>query len=90
MTSGGDWGWIKIMRYPKLPVVALVVVVPFVGLWIALGSSSLSADAKPDIPQASMQANLEAPRIAYLTARLLEEYHYQQRPLDTELSQRFF
>ena len=29
-------------------------------------------------------------RIAYLTARLLEEYHYLQRPLDHELSARIF
>jgi hypothetical protein len=30
------------------------------------------------------------PRIAYVTARLLEEYHYRQTPLDSELSAKFF
>jgi len=30
------------------------------------------------------------PRITYWTARLLEEYHYLQRPLDAELSARVF
>jgi len=29
-------------------------------------------------------------RIAYVTARLLEEYHYSQHPLDKELSEKFF
>jgi len=29
-------------------------------------------------------------RIAFWTARLLEEYHYRQRPLDRELSEKFF
>ncbi|HEV2437294.1 MAG TPA: carboxy terminal-processing peptidase [Verrucomicrobiae bacterium] len=29
-------------------------------------------------------------RIAYVTARLLEEYHYSQRPLDKEMSEKFF
>lgn len=29
-------------------------------------------------------------RIAYVTARLLEEFHYLQEPLDTEMSKKFF
>ena len=29
-------------------------------------------------------------RIAYVTARLLEEYHYSRRPLDKEMSKKFF
>lgn len=29
-------------------------------------------------------------RIAYVTARLLEEFHYLQQPLDTEMSKKFF
>jgi carboxyl-terminal processing protease len=29
-------------------------------------------------------------RIAYVTARLLEEFHYSQQPLDTEMSEKFF
>lgn len=30
------------------------------------------------------------PRIAYVTARLLEEYHYLQQPLDTAMSEKFY
>lgn len=30
------------------------------------------------------------PRIAYVTARFLESYHYTQRPMDTDLSEKFF
>jgi len=29
-------------------------------------------------------------RITYVTARLLEEFHYSQQPLDTEISEKFF
>jgi carboxyl-terminal processing protease len=29
-------------------------------------------------------------RIAYVTARMLEEYHYSQQPLDAEMSKKFF
>src|SRR5665213_425615 len=29
-------------------------------------------------------------RIAYVTARLMEEYHYSQQPLDMEMSKKFF
>jgi len=29
-------------------------------------------------------------RIAYMTARLLEEFHYSQQPLDVEMSKKFF
>jgi carboxyl-terminal processing protease len=29
-------------------------------------------------------------RIAYVTARLMEEYHYSQQPLDEEMSEKFF
>src|SRR5271154_2963864 len=29
-------------------------------------------------------------RIAYVTARLLENYHYLQQPLDAEMSKKFF
>ncbi|HVU27438.1 MAG TPA: carboxy terminal-processing peptidase [Verrucomicrobiae bacterium] len=29
-------------------------------------------------------------RIAYITARLLEDYHYLQQPLDTEMSKKFY
>ena len=28
--------------------------------------------------------------IAYITARLLEEFHYTQHPFDTEMSHRFY
>ncbi len=37
-----------------------------------------------------IQPNAGDARVAYFTARLLEEYHYSQHPLDTEMSQKFF
>jgi carboxyl-terminal processing protease len=42
------------------------------------------------LPASSLKPGPDDPRIAYFAARLLENYHYLQRPLDKELSARFF
>ena len=50
----------------------------------------------PPLPPTGIATNLSLgcgpndPRIAYITARLLEEFHYLQEPLDGELSKKFF
>jgi len=52
----------------------------------------------PVIANAADATNAPAPllpgpndgRIAYMTARLLEEFHYSQQPLDMEMSKKFF
>ena len=75
------------MRPIKNLLLALVAVLIVTSLWLH------GATAKPATgPGAASVVNpsADAPRIAYIAARLLEEYHYIQQPLDTELSQRFF
>ena len=42
------------------------------------------------LPPNSVKPAPDAPRISYVVARLLEEYHYVQHPLDKELSAKFF
>lgn len=46
--------------------------------------------ALPPLPPASLKPAPGDPRIAHVAARLLEEYHYSQRPLDADLSKEFF
>ena len=54
-------------------------------------SQQSHADAPtPVITHSRLQPGPNDPRIAYVAALLLENLHYLQRPLDTELSQRFF
>ncbi len=71
--------------YAVLPALAVVLAV-WVGCEtsrsdVATPATSLATRLKPGPNDA---------RIAHVTARLLEEYHYSQHPLDTELSKRFF
>jgi carboxyl-terminal processing protease len=68
------------MRFLKIKVLvlALAFTVPFF---------SSAADTNAPAPFA---ANPDDGRVAYLTARLLEEYHYLQQPLDAEISAKFF
>ncbi len=79
------------MRQPRNLLLALAAVLAAFGLWVGCVA------AKPSAPPATttgsvtaLKPSADAPRIAYIAARLLEEYHYLQRPLDDELSQRFF
>ncbi len=63
------------------------------GLFIAAGYAA--PKTTPSTVTAPKAAAPLAPgtndgRIAYVTARLLEEYHYSQHPLDQEMSEKFF
>jgi carboxyl-terminal processing protease len=58
------------------------------GILLHSNSAALAAGNTNAFPQLTPGPN--DGRIAYVTARLLEEYHYSQHPLDTELSEKFF
>ncbi|MEI9961414.1 MAG: carboxy terminal-processing peptidase [Limisphaerales bacterium] len=67
--------------------------------WLPFGRlAAKSTDTKAAPATNSMTATNPAPlapgandgRIAYVTARLMEEYHYLQQPLDEKTSERFF
>jgi carboxyl-terminal processing protease len=58
------------------------------GILLHSNSAALAAGNTNAFPQLTPGPN--DGRIAYVTARLLEEYHYSQQPLDTELSEKFF
>jgi carboxyl-terminal processing protease len=59
-------------------------------LWAGCKTSKVAPPPPVILPANSLQPGPDAPRIAFIAARLLEDYHYLQHPLDKELSARFF
>jgi carboxyl-terminal processing protease len=58
---------------------------------IVLGCKSVQSNAASTAPlPTTLQPGPNDAKIAYVTAGLLEAYHYLQRPLDKELSEKFF
>ena len=76
------------MREIRTPLLALAATVAAIIFW-----SGCKTDATPPpapLKVGQIQPSPGSARIAYLTARLLEEFHYSQHPLDAEMSQKFF
>ena len=83
------------MRHSKIRIFLLVALVGLSGFALAqMNKSPLrkSADSgySGSVPPEPLAAGPNDGNIAYVTARLLEEYHYSQHPFDTEMSERFF
>src|SRR5579859_3936143 len=81
----------NVMHKNRLFVLALAVIAAL-GVWAGCKSSN---PPPPQIPATSaspqgLKPGPNDPRIAYVAARLLEEFHYQQRPLDRDLSMKFY
>jgi len=74
------------MRYKRFLVPVLAVAA---GLALWAGCQTAKTPPAPPLTT-SLKPGPNDPRIAFWTARLLEEYHYRQRPLDRELSEKFF
>ena len=76
------------MRHLKTPLLALAAVVVGLALWA--GCQTAKTPAPVPNPVAGLKPGPNDPKIAYITAKLLEIYQYSQRPLDTELAGKFF
>jgi carboxyl-terminal processing protease len=76
------------MRELKTPLLVSAVVVAVFISWA--GCKTDSVPAPTPIKVGKLQPGPGAARIAYYTAWWLENYHYSQHPLDTEMSQKFF
>lgn len=74
----------------KKPLLALTVLAIALAIWAGCRTSSTPVPPVADLPATSLKPGPNDPRIAHVAARLLEEYHYSQRPLDTQLSGEFF
>jgi carboxyl-terminal processing protease len=66
-----------------LPAVALAI-------WGGCETGRSGVPALPALPASSLKPGPYDPRIALVAARLLENNHYSQQPLDGELSKKFF
>jgi len=77
---------------PRLKILAPGFFALLVGLAIWAGCESCSPPPAPLPPPSpsTLKPGPNDPRIAHVAARLLEEFHYSQRPLDTRLSEDFF
>jgi len=71
---------------------SLALLIPAVALAIWAGCKTGQSDvpALPALPATGLKPGSNDARTAFIAARLLEEYHYSQRPLDGALSERFF
>ena len=88
------------MRYLKFTTFVLATPMVLLGFFfITSCATGQKASPLPDSTVAMLAApsgpgvltpGPNDPRIAYVTARLLEQLHYTQQPLDTLLSERFF
>src|SRR5882672_5584521 len=78
-----------IMRPNRILVLALVVTAGL-AVWVGCETTKSSSPAPAANPTSELKPGPNDPRIAFVTARLLEGYHYLQRPLDRDLSVKFF
>lgn len=70
-----------------------VVVVLGVAIWAGCKTGQAGKPASAALPPCAIKPAADAadaPRTAFVAARLLEEYHYLQHPLDKEMSAKFF
>lgn len=77
---------------PRLKFLApgFIALLAGLAIWAGCESCSPPPAAVPPLAPTSLKPGPNDPRIAHVAARLLEEYHYSQRPLDTQLSKDFF
>ncbi len=69
---------------------ALLIPVVALAIWAGCETGKSGVPALPALPPTSLKPGANAARIAHVAARLLEEYHYSQQPLDAALSEKFF
>ncbi|MGH7978788.1 MAG: PDZ domain-containing protein, partial [Limisphaerales bacterium] len=67
------------MSHSKITTFILISLLGLSGAWRAKAA-----------PAAQLAPGPNDGNIAYITARLLEEFHYTQHPFDTEMSERFY
>ena len=75
------------MRHSKIITSALFGFLVVAG---CITNQNLSRSPAAKIEPSQLTPGTTDGRIAYLTARLLEDYHYSQQPLDAEMSEKFF
>lgn len=85
---GSKFSIINMHLFKKLKPHAAFVVSVLFGCSVII--SLLASPATPPPAAKPLSAGPDDARIAYVTARLLEEFHYSQQPLDAAMSEKFF
>ncbi len=78
---------LKLRKFWPLPLSVAVGLAIWVGAatgWMAPGSAGTNSVAK------GLRPGSDDPRIAFVAARLMENYHYSEHPLDKEMSAKFY
>jgi carboxyl-terminal processing protease len=78
------------MHQVRNTVLAVVVIGVAAAMWAGCQTSTPPAPILPPIQTTNLKPSPNAPYIANITARMLEELHYSRHPLDQEMSKRFF
>ncbi len=65
-------------------------VVAGLAIWAGCETGQMAPPTAVALPVNSLKPGPDDPRIAWFAARLLENYHYLQHPLDKEMSAKFF
>jgi carboxyl-terminal processing protease len=76
------------MRHLKITVSGIIALMILFCLFIVAGC--ITTKKVPPPAQGVPAPGTNDARISYVTARLLEEYHYSQHPLDEEISKKYF
>ena len=76
------------MRHFKITARGIIAPIILSCLFIVAGC--VTEKKAPPPAQGVLAPGPNDARISYVTARLLEEYHYSQHPLDGEISKKFF
>jgi carboxyl-terminal processing protease len=81
---------LQLKKYWPFPLSVIAGVI----IWAGCKSERVAAH-QPDPPAVALATNTmqpgpEDPQIAYIAARLLENYHFLERPLDPEMSAKFY
>jgi carboxyl-terminal processing protease len=85
-----DWH-LSQMHYLKITVPKAVVFAALLALFIFTGcATATKAPTAVQKDSTRLLPALNDGRISYVTARLLEEYHYSRRPFDRGMSEKFF
>ena len=79
------------MRYPKTKTFIIVAPVILLGIFFIASCATCQKITLPATPPATAGTDRlvpgpNDPRIGYVTARLLEQYHYSHRPMDADIS----
>jgi carboxyl-terminal processing protease len=81
---------LRLKKFWPLPI----SVAAGLAIWAGCQTGRMAPTAPPPaavtLPENSLKPGPDDPKIAFITARLLEEYHYLQEPLDTRISTNFF